>query len=106
MLARMLRDDGYDVETLADGAVAIGRLTRDPLPDALVTGLRMPHVDGLAVARYALSRHPPMRVVFLTSHPEQVDSGMRARTVVHSKPVDYAALRRQIDESERAGAAG
>ena len=34
--ALMLREDGYEVDFAADGAAAISRLTRDPLPDVLV----------------------------------------------------------------------
>src|SRR5262245_11232922 len=56
VLARMLEDDGFDVELANDGAAAIGRLAREPVPDVLVTDLRMPHADGNAVARYARSR--------------------------------------------------
>ena len=35
LLARMLRDDGYNVELVLDGAAALARLTRSPLPDAV-----------------------------------------------------------------------
>ena len=99
-LARLLRDDGYEVEVLYDGAAAIGRLTRDPLPDALVTDLCIPHVDGLAVARYARARKPSMLLVFLTSYPQLLPSrdGERFRpdAFVHTKPLDYSSLVRQL----------
>jgi two-component system response regulator MprA len=105
MLARMLQEDGYDVEILFDGAAAIGRLTRDPLPDALVTDLRMPHVDGVAVARYARARNPRIPVVVITGYPHM----LRARAdlgpvVVHTKPVEYATLARQVADAMDGGA--
>jgi two-component system response regulator MprA len=95
----MLREDGYEVEIANDGASAIGRLTRDPLPDALVTDVRMPAVDGVAVARYARARRPSMLLVFLTSYPELLEpehEGFQPEAIVHSKPVEYAVLRAQL----------
>ena len=74
LLAKMLREDGYDVELAFDGAAAIGRLARRPLPDVLITDLRMPHVDGVAVAHYARSMAPRIPVVFITGYPQLVSS--------------------------------
>jgi two-component system response regulator MprA len=99
LLARLLREDGYDVELLHDGAAAIGRLTRDPLPDVLVTDMRMPHADGDAVARYARSRRADLPIVFLTGYPEllgQTLKGLEPAPVVHTKPIDYHAFREQV----------
>ena len=51
LLARLLRSDGYDTEVTNDGAAALQRLTRDPVPDAIVTDFHLPYADGLAVGR-------------------------------------------------------
>ncbi len=91
----MLRGDGYDTEVTNDGATAIARLTRDPLPDAVVSELHLPNADGLAVARYARSRRPDTVIVFLTAHPHAAESAAAwtgAPVVLLAKPVDYAAL--------------
>ena len=71
-LARMLAEDGFEVETAFDGAGAIARLGRDPMPDVLVVDYRLPHVDGLVVANYARSRSPGLPVILITSYPEVV----------------------------------
>jgi CheY-like chemotaxis protein len=95
ILVRMLRDDGYDVELATDGAAAIARLTRRPLPDVLVTDLRMPHADGEAVARYARSLEPSMPVLLVTGYPEmaaRIEGPMRDDITVLTKPLDYAEL--------------
>jgi CheY-like chemotaxis protein len=95
LLARMLRGDGYDTEVANDGASAIARLTRDPLPDAVISELHLPHADGLAVARYARSRRAETAIVFLTAHPhalERAAAWSGAPIVLLTKPVDYAAL--------------
>lgn len=95
ILVRMLRDDGYDVELATDGAAAIARLTRRPLPDVLVTDLRMPHADGEAVARYARSLEPSMPVLLVTGYPEmaaRIEGPIRDEMTVLTKPLDYAEL--------------
>ncbi len=95
-LARMLRSDGYETEVANDGAAAIARLTRDPLPDVLITELNLPHADGLAVARYARSRRADVSVILLTAHPRQALEGTTQWTgdpiVLLTKPLDYAEL--------------
>jgi CheY-like chemotaxis protein len=95
LLARMLRSDGYDTEVANDGAAAIARLTRDPLPDVLVTELHLPRADGLAVARYAHARREETVIVFLTAHPhalEEPTMRVGARYALLTKPLDYAQL--------------
>jgi CheY-like chemotaxis protein len=98
ILARMLREDGFDVEIVFDGAAAISRLSRAPIPDALVTDVRMPHVDGVAVAKYARSRRRSMPVVFVTGYPQLValEADDLGASVVVTKPVDYTTLSQQL----------
>jgi len=94
LLVRMLEQDGFDVELASDGAGAIARLSRLPVPDVLVTDLRMPYADGLAVARYARSRSPSLPVFVVTGYPELVDRALdgAAPVSVHPKPLDYERL--------------
>lgn len=95
LLARMLRSDGYDAEVAHDGAVAIARLTRDPLPDVVITELHLPHADGLSVARYAHARSPAMLIVFVTAHPHALEgptSRIGEPWRLLTKPLDYTEL--------------
>jgi len=101
MLARMLDDDGFDTEVTLDGAAALARLTRDPVPDALLTDYHLPHADGLAVARYARSRRAEMPIVLLTGDPRTLAKASAAAplegaTLVITKPLDYAELVRHL----------
>jgi len=94
-LARMLREDGYEVERAADGAAAVGRLARDPMPDVLVTEIALPLVDGVAVARYARSRLREIPVICVTNHPELLGHSAWALlppAIVLTKPMDYRAF--------------
>lgn len=105
-LAELLRDDGFDVEVARDGATAIARLARAPLPDTLITELRIPLADGVAVARYARAQRPGLRVVVVTRYPNQLTpSGLgNPPPLVFAKPLDYAglleALQAPISEQE------
>ena len=93
LLARLLRDDGWDVEVASDGSAALRRLARDPLPDAIVTDLRMPDVDGLAVARFARGKSAVLPIFLVTCYPELADvSRFDPRPRVFTKPVSYDEL--------------
>jgi CheY-like chemotaxis protein len=93
-LARLLRDDGYDVEVATDGAAAIARLSAVPLPDVVVTEVTLPHASGLALARYAMAQCPNIVVVFATEAPHRVRShGFARAPQVLAKPLDYARFR-------------
>ena len=48
-VAEVLRDQGYDVETAANGQVALKHLETGLAPDVLVLDLMMPIVDGWSV---------------------------------------------------------
>lgn len=102
LLARLLRQDGYDVEVAEDGARAIGRLSHTPWPDILVTDLQMPHADGLAVAHYARSHRPAMPVFIVTSYPDQMsvrEEQLEPRARILTKPLAYDQLAREMSEA-------
>jgi CheY-like chemotaxis protein len=98
LLVRLLEGDGFEVELATDGAAAIARLTRLPGPDLLVTDLRLPYADGLAIARYARSRNARLPVFVVTGYPEFVDEALdgAAPVGVYAKPLDYEQLRRDL----------
>lgn len=99
LFVRMLSEDGFDVELAHDGAEAIGRLSRAPTPDVLVTDLKMPHADGIEVAKYARSRRPDLPIFMVTGYPDRASS--RAKSFdpvpqVFTKPIDYAAFTAEL----------
>jgi CheY-like chemotaxis protein len=95
LLGRLLHADGFDTEVTTDGAAALARLTRSPVPDALITDFHLAHVDGLAVGRYARSRRTEMPIFVVTGDPGSVARAadpLGAPTILITKPIDYAAL--------------
>lgn len=100
VLARMLREDGFQVEVASDGALAIGRLARPPVPDVLIADVRLPHVDGIAVARYARSLDAEMPVILTTSYAHQAaaaEKEMRPPTASFAKPYEYKRVAEAIE---------
>jgi two-component system response regulator PilR (NtrC family) len=66
-LAEVLRDAGYDVRTAPDGPNALGALDEREFA-VVLTDLRMPGADGLAVLRRAHETAPQTLVVVMTAH--------------------------------------
>jgi len=67
-LVRLLGKFGYTCLSAASGAQAIALLDTAS-PDLVVTDLHMPGTDGLAVARRAREKQPPVPVVLMTAYP-------------------------------------
>jgi DNA-binding NtrC family response regulator len=65
-LSRALRQAGYRTLTAADGATALALLSKEPV-DVLLTDLRMPGVDGMALLERARAQAPETVVIMLTA---------------------------------------
>lgn len=103
LLAIMLREDGFHAEVAVDGAAAVRRLSRDPLPHVLVTDVHLAHADGITVARYARSRRGTMGLFLVTGYPELAHEQLASFTpppFVLTKPLIYEHLRLQIGAME------
>ncbi|MFN2349018.1 MAG: sigma-54-dependent transcriptional regulator [Thioalkalivibrio sp.] len=66
-LADVLDGQGFSVQTASGGEAAQVVLQRQPV-DLVITDLRMPGVDGLAVLASALKQDPETLVILLTGH--------------------------------------
>jgi len=75
-IAEALEDDGHTVVQAADGAEALQHIAREGF-DLLVTDLKMPRVDGMAVLQRARVEQPDMEVIMLTAHGS-VESAVQA----------------------------
>jgi CheY-like chemotaxis protein len=66
-LARLLRRDGYGVETASNGRAALEKC-QDQTFDLILSDLRMPELDGPGFYRELVGRFPHLgqRVLFLT----------------------------------------
>ena len=98
-LATLLSEDGYDVDVTRDAAAAIVRLGRGPLPDILITELKLPLGDGAALARYAHSQASGVRVIVLTRYPNLFVPAAFGTVppAVLTKPLDYPRLLEMLE---------
>ncbi len=76
VLSAHLRRFGYDVDTADDGAAGIQRLDSEPF-QLVVSDLKMPHVDGMALLRWVNDNQPGLPVILITAHGT-VDSAVEA----------------------------
>jgi PAS domain S-box-containing protein len=102
VLAELLMIDGHQVDTAANGAVALRKL-RERTYDLILSDLRMPEMDGPGLYQ-ALERHHPVlsqRMIFMTGDALAPETqGFLARTVVPSvsKPFSVQEIRRVIQQ--------
>jgi two-component system response regulator FlrC len=66
-IADTLTEDGHQVAQAVDGADAAARLAREAF-DLLITDLRMPRLDGMALLSRVRSEQPEVEVIVLTAH--------------------------------------
>jgi DNA-binding NtrC family response regulator len=92
-LAELLRDEGYLVETAADGFKALPKL-EDFGPDLLLTDLKMPGMDGLDLMRKAREVDPEMVAVVMTAYGA-VDTAVAA---MRQGAADYLTKPINIEE--------
>jgi EAL domain-containing protein (putative c-di-GMP-specific phosphodiesterase class I)/CheY-like chemotaxis protein len=68
MLVELLTDAGYQVTACPDGRTALAALEREP-PDAVVSDVQMPDMDGLALLKAVRARDLDVPVVLCTGGP-------------------------------------
>ncbi|MBI2897237.1 MAG: sigma-54-dependent Fis family transcriptional regulator [Deltaproteobacteria bacterium] len=76
VLGAMLTRDGYEVHTAQDGEQAIAILGQHHI-ETVITDLRMPKVDGLAVLRHVCKEYDNLPVIMITAHGT-VDTAVEA----------------------------
>src|SRR5512136_45849 len=98
LVTQMLELDGHAVVRAADGAEALTRLAAGRF-DVVVTDLRMPGVDGIAVLRAARALPAPPEVVLMTAHAsaESAVEAMKAGAADYlTKPFSMDELRLRV----------
>lgn len=95
-LADSLKTAGCDVTTATQGQVGLD-LLREQSFDCVITDLRMPGTDGLAVTRWVREHQPDVDVIILTGHADvkQAVEGIKAGAwdyLVKEIPFDAAQV--------------
>jgi CheY-like chemotaxis protein len=103
MCARGLKIAGHDVATAADGSEALDMLRRgDGQFDLLLTDIRMPIMDGIALALAAARDFPDLTILLMTGYADQRERAHGLDALIHdviAKPFTLAVLRGAVDEA-------
>ena len=71
-LRKALELKGHDVVAVQDGAEAVTALAKgDPDFDLLLADIKMPVMDGIALALTAAKNHPDLPILLMTGYADQ-----------------------------------
>lgn len=100
LVARGLSLDGHSCLTAADGAEALDILLAEQGRfDLLLTDIRMPLMDGIALALAAKQQFPELTIMLMTGYAEQRERAKSLEEIVAevmSKPFTIAELRATV----------
>jgi two-component system NtrC family response regulator len=101
-----LREDGYQVVTAADGRSGLQRF-QEAAVDLVVTDVRMPEMDGVALLTHLKAMQPDLPVIVLTAHGT-IDSAVEAMKVgafdYLTKPFSRDQLKASVRKALELGA--
>jgi DNA-binding NtrC family response regulator len=103
-LAELLRDEGYRVETAADGFKALGKM-EEAVPDLVLTDLKMPGMGGVELLDKVRALHDDTIVVVMTAFgavDTALDAMKKGAADYLTKPLNMTELQLVLDrEMER-----
>jgi CheY-like chemotaxis protein len=106
LVARALSMDGHHVMTANDGAEALDVLTREQGGfELLLTDIRMPVMDGIALALAAARDHPHLAILLMTGFAEQRERASGLDALIHdviTKPFSLSAIRTAVNDALKA----
>ena len=101
LLSMRLRARGFRVSTANSAEEGLARIAVDP-PRAVVSDVRLPGRDGLALFEEIRRTRPTLPVILLTAHgsiPDAVDATSRGVFGYLTKPFDSQLLLEKIDQA-------
>lgn len=101
VLSAMLKKDGYDVVTAAHGREALQILQQSNIA-VVVTDLKMPDIDGMALLAHISERYPQIPVIMITAHgtvATAVEALKKGAFDYITKPFDMDDLKHVISKA-------
>jgi two-component system cell cycle response regulator CpdR len=103
LVARAITDLGHTVVTAFDGADALDIVTRENGRfDLLLTDIRMPLMDGIALALSVARDHPQIIILLMTAYADQRERASNLEALIHDvvlKPFTLAELKTAVAEA-------
>ena len=102
-VARALAQDGHEVIAAADGGEALDVLAgEEGRFDLLLTDIRMPVMDGIALALAAARDHPELTILLMTGYADQRERAHGLDALIHdviTKPFALSDIRKAVAEA-------
>ena len=102
-VSRALELDGHSVDTACHGMEALERLTaRNGDYDLLVSDVKMPLMDGIALAHRAADQWPGLRILLMTGFADQRERAEDLSQVIRdvvTKPFTLQQIREAVSEA-------
>ncbi len=102
-VSRALELDGHDVEAACNGVEAMEQLTEKSGGfDLLVTDVKMPMMDGIALAHETASRWPGLPILLMTGFADQRERAQDLANVIRdvvTKPFTLQQIRDAVSEA-------
>lgn len=101
-VSRALMIDGHDIVTAEDGADALGVLSNDDKFDLLLSDIKMPVMDGIALALNVARDYPHLSILLMTGYADQRERSDGLDKIVEdvvSKPFSLAQIREAVCET-------
>jgi CheY-like chemotaxis protein len=103
LIARALLENGHDVVTTPDGAAALEALKRAGGQfDLLLTDIKMPVMDGIALALAAGRDYPDIVILLMTGYADQRERAHGLDALIHDvipKPLSVTGIRQAVAEA-------
>ena len=103
MVARALLENGHDVVTAPDGGAALETLTHEQGRfDLLLTDIKMPVMDGIALALAAARDYPDVTILLMTGYADQRERAHGLEALIYdviTKPLSVAGVRSAVNEA-------
>ena len=97
LFASSLRRDGYHVVEAANGEEAVEAAKLAERVDLVVTDIRMPKMDGVAMANALREAQPSIRIVFVSGYPTDL-AALGPNSCMLAKPFLRADLMKAVHE--------
>lgn len=106
---RALELDGHEVMAAVDGADAFDKLTAENGAfDLLLTDIRMPMMDGIALALSAARDYPGLTILLMTAYADQRERAAGLDALIHdvvTKPFSLDQIRAAVADALSSGEA-
>ena len=103
LVVRALSDDGHDLVATENGVAALEALNQHSGDfDLLLTDVKMPLMDGIALALAAGRDHPDMAIMLMTGYADQRERTHGLDALVHdviAKPFTLEQIKGAVREA-------